>query len=221
MKKCYIITAYIDGVLSEIILSDKCVPEPEKKDLIICADGGYEIATSFGIEVDIVIGDADSGNVSPVLTDSSTVSHTEFIRLQKEKDESDTFLCVNHAVNLGFEEVVIVGGIGGRLDHTISNIQTLAHFSSKLKKISMFDEKNFATVIENSQITLYKKSDFSISLFSLSEKCVGVTATGLYYPLHDAELKNSYPIGLSNEFSDEKATIEVKCGKLLIIMSKR
>jgi len=232
MKKCYIITAYIEGNLSKII-------SPQKSDFIICADGGYEIAVSFSITPDLVIGDSDSqgqwdgssflttlpshktDEPSPYPGSCTAQSPTDFIHFPREKDVSDTFLCVKHAVSLGFGEIIIVGGIGGRLDHTISNIQTLAHFSDCVKSISMTDENNFITIACNSQVTLQKKEDFTISLFSLSDKCSGVRTTGLYYPLENAELKNTYPLGLSNEFTDNEATIEVKNGKLLIAVSRK
>jgi len=212
MKKCYIITAHIDGDLSEII-------SPQKSDFIICADGGYEIAVSFNIVPDLVIGDSDSGRMS-ALPGNSVTHKTDFIHFPKEKDVSDTFLCVKHAISLGFEEIIIAGGIGGRLDHTISNIQTLVHFSDVAKKMTMIDETNLVTIVNNSRITLQKKEGFSVSLFSLSDRCLGVSTTGLYYPLDNAELKNTYPLGLSNEFTDHNATIEVKNGILLIVLSQ-
>ena len=217
MKKCYIITAYIDGDLSKII-------SPQRSDFIICADGGYETAVSFNITPDLVIGDSDSGSMSSLSRNDlerAARPPTNFIHFPREKDVSDTFLCVKHAISLGFGEIMIAGGIGGRLDHTISNIQTLAHFSDRVKSISMTDENNFITIACNSQVTLQKKEDFTISLFSLSDKCSGVRTTGLYYPLENAELKNTYPLGLSNEFTDNEATIDVKSGKLFIVVSRK
>ena len=208
MKKCYIITSYIEGELSDII-------SPDAADFIICADGGYELASAFGVVPDLIIGDSDSGNMTP-----SPCEKPEVLIYPKEKDESDTFLCVKHAASLGFNEIVIAGGIGGRLDHTVSNIQTLAYFSDSVKSISMIDGKNFATILSNGCVKLSKKEGHKISLFSLTNKSGGVTAAGLLYPLKDACLENTYPLGLSNEFVDNIAEIEVKSGKILIVMSK-
>jgi len=224
MKKCFIITAYFDGDLSRFLSQ---LMQNEHSAFIICADGGYELALSCGIVPNLVIGDADSGSMT---SDAATVQQadilkslnkTEFIRIKREKDESDTFVAVQHAVNSGFESIDIIGGIGGRLDHTISNIQTLAHFSSHTKQITMADDANFITIVENSSITLLKKENFFISLFSFSDICSGVTTTGLYYPLENATLRNAYPLGLSNEFTDAEATIKVEHGKLLVLMSKK
>ena len=206
MKKCYVITSHIEGDPKKIIA-------PSAHDLIICADGGYEIAVSIGITPDFIIGDSDSGEMQPAYG-----SKTKVIRFPTDKDESDTYLCVKHAVDLGFKDIVIAGGIGGRLDHTISNIQTLAHFSNKAN-IALVDENEFVTVVENSSVTLQKRDGFFVSLFSLSDKSIGVTTKGLAYPLDNAELNNSYPVGLSNEFIAPEAIVEVKSGKLLIIMS--
>jgi len=220
MKKCHIITAYIEGNLTELLLSDA-------SNFIICADGGYEIALSNGINPHLVIGDADSGVMSAIHKNdaepkpgNANFRMPEFIYFEPQKDVSDTFLCVKHAINLGFESIEIIGGIGGRFDHTISNIQTIAHFSSQAKTITMIDEKNFITVVENSSVSLQPKAGFSISLFSISDICSGINTTGLQYSLKNATLKNSYPLGLSNEFTDAEATIEVTQGKLLVIMSQ-
>jgi thiamine pyrophosphokinase len=211
MKKCYIITAYIEGNLNKLLPFDNA-------NFIICADGGYEIALSHNIIPNIVIGDCDSGAMSRALKSDANI--TEFIHFAQEKDVSDTFLCVEHAIKLGFEIIEIIGGIGGRVDHTISNIQTMAKFSSASKKITMRDESNFISVVTDSSITIKKEETFSISLFSFSDVCNGIKTTGLYYPLENATLRNSYPLGLSNEFSGDEATIEVKQGQLLVIMSR-
>ena len=224
MRKCYIITAYIEGELLKL-MSPSLVNESSP--FIICADGGYEIAMSSGIVPALVIGDADSGamtydsQVSLRANITSNFEATEFIHIKKEKDESDTFLAVQHAVAAGFEAIDILGGIGGRFDHTISNIQTLAYFSSKTRRIAILDETNFITIVENSSITLQQKENWSISLFSFSDVCQGVTTAGLYYPLQNATLRNLYPLGLSNEFTGDEATIEVKQGKLIVIMSEK
>jgi len=215
MGKCYIITAYIEGNLKELLPATS-------SDFIICADGGYELALAHGIVPHAVIGDADSGKMSALVNkNTSVLISPEFVHFEQEKDVSDTFLCVEHAITLGFADIAIIGGIGGRLDHTISNIQTIAKFSSADVKITMRDEANFITIVSNSSITIKKEENFSLSLFSFSDFCSGITTTGLYYPLENATLQNAYPLGLSNEFVNEVATIEVTQGKLLVIMSRR
>ena len=210
MKKCYIITAYIEGNINELLPLNSSA-------FVICADGGYEIALSHSITPHVVIGDADSGKMSQLVNNSKT----EFVYFKQEKDVSDTFLCVEYAISLGFNEIEIIGGIGGRLDHTISNIQTIAKFSSDSIKLTMRDGANFITVVSDSSITIKKEENFSLSLFSFSDICSGITTTGLQYSLTNATLQNSYPLGLSNEFVENVATIEVKQGKLLVVMSKQ
>ena len=207
MNRCYIITAYVEGNLSQLLF-------PAETDYIICADGGREIAAGAGISPHMIIGDFDSSDMLALESKPGIIS------FPREKDVSDTFLCVEHAISLKFDEIIIAGGIGGRLDHTISNIQTLARFSNAAKSITMLDEFNIVTVIENTKITIKKREGYTVSLFSLSGQCNGVTTAGLKYPLMDAELEYTYPLGLSNEFVDDEAIIGVKKGKLLIVMSK-
>ncbi|MCL1981812.1 MAG: thiamine diphosphokinase [Clostridiales bacterium] len=206
MRKCYVITSYIEGDLSELV-------SPGESDFVICADGGYEAALICGIAPGIVIGDADSGSMREM------PGGAEVVRFPQEKDESDTYLCVEHAARMGFGEVVIVGGLGGRLDHTVANLQTLGHFSGTFERITIVDGKNTATVIENAELTIQKKEGFALSLFSLSDTCSGVTTKGLRYPLKDAKLKSTYPLGLSNRITGSEASVKVKNGRLLVVMS--
>ncbi|MCL1810299.1 MAG: thiamine diphosphokinase [Clostridiales bacterium] len=208
MKKCYVVTSYIEGGLVRLI-------PPGESGFVICADGGYEAALSQNIQPDLVMGDGDSGSMA-----AAPGSCAEFLCFPQEKDESDTFLCVKHAASLGFREVVIVGGLGGRLDHTVANLQTLGHFAGTFDSISVVDGKNVVTIVENAGLAIPKKEGFSISLFSLSDRCCGVSTKGLRYPLNDAELKSSYPLGLSNKFTGTEAYVEVKNGTLLVVMSR-
>jgi len=208
MQKCYIITAYIEGALSQII-------SPDESDFIICADGGYKKAIFYNLKPNIVIGDFDSYQKKAPHDEDTT-----FLRYPAEKDESDTFLCVEYAIQQGFDEIIIAGGIGGRLDHTFSNLQILARFAEKVKKITMLDEKNFVTLLENGRLTIPKREGWCVSIFSLSDVSYGVTTEGLFYPLRDATLWNTYPLGLSNVFCEDIAWVEVKSGKLLVILSK-
>ena len=206
-RRCYIITAYLEGALTAIIA-------PDASDYIICADAGYEKALAAGLRPDLVIGDFDSTKI--IAPDGA---RTAFIRHPIQKDESDTFLCVKHAVDQGFRDIIIAGGLGGRLDHTVSNLQTLARFAEKGRTIALTDAKNTAAVLTDSSVTIPKKEGLCLSLFSLSDVSAGVTTEGLRYPLRNATLTNTYPIGLSNEFSAEEARVEVRSGKLLVVLS--
>lgn len=181
-------------------------------DYIICADGGYRYAKAEGICPDIVIGDFDSMADEPV--------DSQVIRLQTEKDDTDTLVCLNHGIEKGFDTFVILGGLGGRLDHTIANLQVISHAIDKKKSIWIIDGKNRATMIDSGSLILEKEEDVKVSLFSFTEVCVGVNISGVKYPLRDHLLSQSFPLGISNEFVEDQAQIGVLAGKLLIILSQ-
>jgi thiamine pyrophosphokinase len=71
-----------------------------------------------------------------------------------------------------------------------------------------------------SEVVVRRKTGFRISIFSFSEACVGVTTKGLKYPLLDHTLTQGYPLGVSNEFTEDVARISFESGVLLVILSK-
>ncbi|MEG0156610.1 MAG: thiamine diphosphokinase [Anaerovoracaceae bacterium] len=206
MKKCILITSYLEGKIKDLI-------DVDADDYIICADGGYDLAVAEGITPSIVIGDFDSARL-PVSPGLKTLT------VPAKKDLTDTALCIDHAVEQGFTNLIIVGGIGGRLDHTIANIQNV--FSSMEKGISalMVDAKNIVMALINTSTILPAKPGYKLSLFSFSQVCRGVTASGVAYPLQDHTLNAHFPLGVSNEITQEEAFIQVTDGELLVILSK-
>ncbi len=207
MKRCIIITALLDCELSEVY-------EKRDGDYIICADGGMDIAKKSGIIPNISIGDLDSTE--------NIIKEAEFIKVPREKDDTDTLLCLKHGLKSGYQDFLILGGIGGRLDHTIANLQTLAYAKKSGAKASILSKNAFCKIISGGEsIELKKQDDFYISCFSYSEKCEGVTLTGTKYELEDGILDNSFPLGVSNEFASNAATISLKKGTLLIVLSKK
>ena len=206
MCKCYIITSYIAGNLSFLL-------DNSSNDFILCADGGYSIAAEMGITPDLVIGDFDS-------VKSAIPDEIKTIKLPAEKDDTDTMACVKYAINHDFKEIIIIGGIGGRFDHTIANLQCLYYGIINGTNIELRDEKNIVSMHFPSTIQVKKNKDFKLSIFAFSEICEGITLDGLKYPLSNYTLKQSFPLGISNEFTSELASISFETGVLLLILSK-
>ena len=206
MKKCAIITTYIEGNLAELL------PDPEEY-FVICADGGYAQAVEAGIKPDLIIGDLDSykGDIP---------KDVPIEKLPVEKDETDTGHSLTYAVNKGYKEIVIVGGIGGRFDHTVSNMQNVAGVCEKGVQVTLVSDGNEYTAVKNGSITVKKRAGWKLSVLSLTEKCEGVSLSGVYYPLEGAVMTNTFPLGTSNEFVDDEAVISVKNGMLLVVVSR-
>ncbi|MBK5246036.1 MAG: thiamine diphosphokinase [Peptostreptococcaceae bacterium] len=206
MCRCFIITSYLNGDLL-------CILDKNKEDFIICADNGYAVARNNGIVPNIIIGDFDSIEID-------FPSDVEILQLPVEKDVTDTLACVKYAINKGFKEIIIIGGIGGRLDHTMANLQCLLYGISLGVNIELRDNNNIATIHFPSEIIIKKKENFKLSLFSFSDICSGISTKGLKYQLFNDKLFQGFPLGISNEFTAEYASVSFGSGILLLILSK-
>lgn len=192
----------------------------QEDDFIICADGGYTHAKANGIVPHVVIGDFDSFNYCEIEKDlSDSGFQSRVLRSEVEKDETDTFICLSYGIDHGFDVFFIVGGLGGRLDHTMANIQTMSCAIDHDKSIWIIDGKNRATLRNPGSILIDNIEGYKFSLFAYGESCKGVTIKGAKYPLKNHRLDNSFPLGVSNEFADETVEISHTSGKLLIILS--
>lgn len=192
--------------------------EIREKDVIYCADGGYLAAQEAGLIPQLLIGDFDSLTASDLA--KTLPPSCEVIRLVPEKDDTDTMMCLKEGLGRGFHQFLIIGGLSGRLDHTMANLQTLAYATEAGALLRIIDGPNEATMLRNSAINITRREGWKVSLFSFSSVCQGVSISGVKYPLKQAVLHNSFPLGVSNEFVEKEATIEVQEGQLLIILSQ-
>lgn len=194
-----------------------------KDDHIICADGGYPHARREDIAPHVIIGDFDSANFDYIKNDlkkSGLSNSCRIVRIAAEKDDTDTHFCLKYGMDQGFDEFFILGGLGGRLDHTVANLQTMSYAVAHGKTIWFLDGKNRATLRNPGRLTVKRPEGYFISLFSFGDSCEGVSIKGVKYPLENRRLDNSFPLGVSNEFIEEEAEISHTSGKLLIILSK-
>ena len=198
-----IVTPYIEGKLENIISG-------RNYDTVICADASFDAATAAGLTPDIVIGDFDHGDEP---------KFDKIVRVPCEKDDTDTMLCVKHAISLGAKDIFIAGGIGGRLDHTIANIQTLAYAEDHGAHAVLSDGKNTAYIIKK-DARVARESGSYLSLFAFGGDAV-VSISGTKYDAENLTLTPSFPLGVSNEITAEKAQITVFSGKVLCVLSKK
>lgn len=198
-KKCYIIGA--------CCVDEKQPLSKNAEDIIIAADGGFDILQKLSVRADILIGDFDSIKKLP--------DHNNIIRHPVEKDDTDTFLAYKTAYKMGYRNFIIYGGIGGRLDHTMANLQTLVNIAKNGGRGFLIGENCIITAISNGKISFPENQSGTISVFSL-EKASEVNIEGLKYCVQDLCITPDYPIGVSNNFTEKKATISVDSGSLLI-----
>ena len=176
--------------------------------LIVAADAGIKTAEKCGIEPDIVVGDFDSLGYLP--------EARELIKLPVEKDMTDMAEAVDIGLERGCEEFFLYGATGGRLDHTLANIQLIANLSIAGKRGFIYGNGFFLTAITSDSIRISGKIGDTVSVFSLADRSEGVTLRGLKYSLENHTLLNTVALGVSNEFASEIAEISVGNGTLLI-----
>ena len=187
-------------------------PALSDADFVIAADGGYDYLLRHGLRADLVIGDFDSLSEPP--------KHDNVRVLPMEKDDTDMRAAIQTGLNYGCGIFHICGGTGGRLDHTLANIQCLAELAGRGARGFLHGRDTVITAIQNAKISFSRGNFGTISVFSHSDISLGVYENGLKYPLSDATLHNTYPLGISNEFCSAPASIEVRSGTLIIIYPK-
>ncbi len=190
-------------LLSEII---KC-------DYIIGVDRGAYWLITNGVTPNIAIGDFDSVNAREFQMIENKVKRVK--KHPKKKDFTDMELAVNHAMTLLPKEVVLYGGIGKRLDHTIGNI----HLLEILHEKGVIRDRNNEVRVVSGQLVLKKESHYRyVSVLPITET-IEVILKGFVYDVSRALIHRGQTIGISNEIKGVRATIEVHHGRALVIQS--
>ncbi len=187
---------------------DLLLANPQPGDLLIAADAGYLQARALGVTPHAILGDFDSAP----LPDTAGV---EVFPIRK--DDTDSLLAIKHGLAQGIREFVLLGALGGpRLDHTLANLQCLGFVAQAGGQAWAYAGETAATAICNTSLTLQRQPGV-VSVFALGGDCTGVTLKGLQYPLCGATLTAHFPLGVSNAFAEEQASISVQQGTLLVM----
>ncbi|MBQ4067167.1 MAG: thiamine diphosphokinase [Clostridia bacterium] len=204
MKKiCYIIGASV---------TDGMYIDKREGDYVIAADGGLAALEKTGVCADLAVGDFDSLGRVPEL--DNKICHP------CEKDDTDTALALCEGIKLGFRSFVIYGGLGGRLDHTMANLQNCAGAADHGCVCWLWGEDNAVCVFgDEDELSFEKGKSGMISVFSPA-RTMGVNLSGLKYTLSDACLTSSVPLGVSNEFTGEEALISAQNGVLIAMWNE-
>ncbi len=181
---------------------------PKPTDTIWAADGGYRHCLAAGLTPSLLLGDFDSLEALP----DGIETHT----FPVEKDDTDTMLAIKTGLDAGYRVFHLYGGTGGRLDHTLANLQALAFLAKQGASGFLYDKYFTFTAISNKSITLPMRAEGLFSVFCLGADATGVFIDGGQYPLQDAVLSASFPLGVSNHFIGKPVTIRVTKGCLLV-----
>ena len=178
---------------------------------IIAADRGLDYCLAAGITPDLAVGDFDSAGCG-------VPEGMECVRVSPIKDDTDAALAAEIAAERGYRELRFLCALGGRLDHTIGNIQLLYHLkkSGICGKLISEDTEVFFLMDESMEIP---KNDGFLSVFSYEES-VRVSISGVKYPLDRHVITNDVTLGVSHEITEDHAEITVHEGAALIVLSK-
>lgn len=189
-------------------------------DFIIGVDRGVEFLEQYDIRPNYVVGDFDSVS-EEVIRKYRNQRKIPVREYNPVKDASDTEIAVRLAMELGFQELIILGATGSRLDHMWANVQVLAIPFEKGIKASIIDGVNRIRLIE-SNILMKKEEAFGqyFSVFSLGGMVEGLSISGSKYPLNNHELLPYDSLSVSNEFKDDILKITYKSGILIFMESK-
>lgn len=180
-------------------------------DFVIAADGGLAHLQKIGLAPDGILGDFDSLGYVPTGAKVFPV----------EKDDTDAMLAVRRGLELGFRRFVLYGTLDGpRLDHTVSNFQTLQFLADHGAVGYLVGLRYIATVVKNSAIAFPATAEGIVSVFCMGADAAGVTLRGLQYPLENAALTAGFPLGVSNHFIQKSSSISVKNGSLLVLYDR-
>lgn len=211
-KKCIVIGA------GDLTVGQVSVGE---EDLVIAVDGGINYCSVLEIEPDILLGDFDSVNEAQreaILQMKEEVPERVVV-LKPEKDDTDMLAALRLGLEEGYDYFLIYGGCGGRVEHTIANIQCLLFLKNHGAVGYLMDGSGMMFVMKNEEVRLRENLEGYFSLFCLGKEAMGVTIRGMKYELTDYHMTNDFPIGVSNEFVGKEATVSVADGELLGIVN--
>lgn len=212
MSKCILVCAG-DLTVGSIPISDG--------DFVIAVDGGLMYCESLGVEPDLIVGDFDSITDSFVgaLEEIEKRSPEKVVRLNTMKDDTDTMAALKIGIEKGFETFYMYGCGGGRLEHTIANIQSLIYLKDRDLKGYIMEGEGMTFVMRDESVSFREAMEGYVSLFALDPVIKGVTEKGLKYTLEKAELTYGFPLGVSNEFIGVQSEIVVDSGTALVVVN--
>lgn len=186
--------------------------------IILCADGAANKLKGLEILPDIMVGDFDS--VEPETLDYFRKKSVEIVQLQPEKDFSDTHVAVELAMERGYQHIDIIGGFGGRWDHSIANFNLLYYGFENNCDLRLISEKNRARIYGRGTHNLPASRFYYWSCFAIFDDAT-VSIHNMKYPIEQKKILRGESIGLSNEFLETDGKLIIEKGSVIVIQSKK
>jgi thiamine pyrophosphokinase len=177
---------------------------------IICCDGSTESLVLAGMEPDAIVGDLDS------LTDEMAVRFADRIYLDESQETNDLTKAVTWCGEMGYHDIVIIGGTGKREDHTIGNISLLVEYARDMNVMLVTDTGLFVPYLKSCEINTFVGQQ--VSIFSIDPE-TEVTSGGLRYPLKNTRINNWWFATL-NEATGDSFSLEFN-GRIIVYLKFR
>jgi thiamine pyrophosphokinase len=200
------------------LLGDWALEHITEDDTLIGADSGARFLVQHGLRPDIAIGDFDSvsdSDLAVIREQSAKTIACDPI----DKDFTDTEMAFRLALDLKPQEVILLGALGTRFDHSLANVHLLALADELGIRATIVDQHNRIT-LANRLTTVQNRGFANVSLLPLTSKVTGITLRGFQYPLEEATLTIGMSLGISNVLIEETGVLSYREGKLLIIQSR-
>lgn len=201
-------------VNGEFEKNNRLMKQINQSDLIVAVDGGLQHVMASGFTPHVIIGDLDS--IDSTDLEYFERSGVDIIKFPVQKDETDLELAVEHVLNLGFEEIIILGATGGRIDHFLGNFLLFSNPKYQKYQISILTKNSEVFYCKPCQQLEGLVGD-RVSLIPISEIVSGIKTTGLMYPLENEDLLRWKSRGISNQMLDRIGLIEFESGVLLCV----
>jgi len=217
-------TSYIfcpSGILNHDKINKIIIPGIKNDgDIYIAADSGIKTAKKLNIKPDVLIGDFDSfdlSDLSELIELKLEDNNIKIIKYPEEKDDTDLMLAVKYSLELNYKNIIIIGGLDGRTDHTIANIFYLKYIKNHGASGYITNGYNKISYLKNSSVKIYKNHKY-ISVIPVSSEINGVILRNFKYSLENATVKSEEPFTVCNEISkdSEHGEIIISDGEALI-----
>lgn len=201
------------GVVNDLIQTASLIPEDA---FVVCADSGVYNCEKLKYKANIIVGDFDSSVLEEVKK-LTCAKNAQIIKLNPEKDDTDTEHCLDILVRDGYTKIYLIGGIGSRMDHTLGNVFLMEKYHKLGTDVVVINENNIIHFLSEATIELSKNQMNYVSVIPLED--VEISNKGFKYPLNDEILYRYSSRGISNEISSDKGIITITKGSALIIES--
>ncbi|MGF6907317.1 thiamine diphosphokinase [Fusobacterium sp. PH5-44] len=209
MKRAYV---FLNGELKGKESFYKGILNKQKGD-VYCADGGASHLEKINVLPNELWGDLDS--ISEDLLSKYQKNNVKVVKFPKDKDKTDGELLINHLSNLNYDEIIVIGGLGGRTDHFLSNINWLFMY----EKLYFITETETIFKVHSGQ-AFGKYVNCTVSFVPYSRVVENVSLTGFKYALSNYTIKIGDSICMSNIVISKESSIKISKGDLICIINK-